>query len=196
MVTTPRRNFLGSKKLSITGRSCFRPQKVWLRVGPVWQTRLAQRGLRRTSHPTISCVWCTKCDALASRRSWPLVSSRWLRCERRGRCRPGPPVRTATCMCPSRVPKWGRGDSPVAVPWCTIRYHLTWPSCRCPRSLAASGDTCLLGLPRRTAFTRRRVMLDFVLDSCDVRCDFYFYRYDWGVTVPITHVFLFSDEGW
>ena len=43
-VTAPRGIFLGFKNYQLRGKNCFLTQKVWPRVGPVWQTRLAQRG--------------------------------------------------------------------------------------------------------------------------------------------------------
>ena len=101
-------------------------------------------------------------------------------------------------QCPGRVPKWGSGASPVAVPSCTTRCRLTWPSCRCPYSLAASGDTCRLSLPRRTDVHSPPCDVWLILEGQNVRCYiFYFIVNEWGMIVlwrPMTHMF-FSWRG-
>ena len=95
-----------------------------------------------TYHDTLGIV-CTRYAALNNQKTWPLALLVWLRDETRGKCRPGPLVRTATCYtCPGRALIWGRGASAVAVPCSTMLYRLTWSTFPPHRSRVSSSSIC------------------------------------------------------
>ena len=98
-------------------------------------------------------------------------------------------------QCPGRVPKWGSGASPVAVPSCITRCRLTWTSCRCLYSVATSGDTCRLSLPRRTDVRSSPCDVWLILEGKKCAMLYFLFYREWmrndcAMTTHDSHVFI------